>query len=323
MVKLGRTGGAFYFSPTKRSASFALLVGLSLSVLLWLNKNPPDDTFVTSSLLSVASPSSIPIMESLSKTPTFMPTVTALYETYGSEIRALRPIMRAWCETTASCKFTDFEVEMLYMLIRQHKPQKVFEMAPNRGFSTMWILSALHKNDATSTLNSYDIHDTSVKFISEEFKDRWTFTLGDYEQLLETGDLNMEGFDFLFIDALHTEEFSRGYCTKLLHPHKTKAIVAIHDIVADKFGGGRESSEVYKYMAFASNIRNVFTVSRFAMPTLFQPVANAVEKLHQIRSSHGIVKPCGKGDAASCQEALYDPLYFNNNDAPTLFFQLN
>jgi len=249
-----------------------------------------------------------------------MNTMSHLYGKYGAEIVAFRPAMKSWCESTDSCKFTDYEVEMVYMLIREYKPQRVFEMAPNKGYSSHWILKALHTNDRTSKLYSYDIHDRSVENMSKQLKHRWEFTLGDYEELLKSGQLDMSGFDFIFIDALHTEEFSRGYCSKLLHPHKNRAIVAIHDIVADKFGGGRESSEVYKYLAFANNTKHVFTVSRFAMPTLLDPVLNAVEQLNKIRATNKIVAPC-KDD--NCKNALYDPLYFQNNDAPTLFFQVN
>jgi predicted O-methyltransferase YrrM len=125
----------------------------------------------------------------------------------------------------------------MYMLICHVKPQRVFEMAPNKGFSTHWILKALSLDNDTETLNSYDIHNTSQRLTIKQFRDRGTFTLGDYEELLETQQLNMKGFDFIFIDALHTEEFSRGYCRKLLLLHTDNAVVAIHDIVADEHGG--------------------------------------------------------------------------------------
>ena len=105
------------------------------------------------------------------------------------------------------------------MLVRHTKPQRVFEMAPNKGFSTHWILKALSLNNDTSTLHSFDIHNTSLRYMTDEFQEKWTFTLGDYQDLLETKQLDMKGFDFIFIDALHTEEFSRGYCRKLLLPH--------------------------------------------------------------------------------------------------------
>jgi predicted O-methyltransferase YrrM len=271
-----------------------------------------------------ASPShDVSILKALSNPATFLHTVKRLYNQYGSEIRSYRPVMRKWCQVTHNCKFTDFEVEMLYMILRETKPQRVFEMAPNKGFSTHWILEALTQNDKSSTLYSYDVHNASLKFMKNpKFQERWIFTQGDYRDLLKSGELRMDKFDFIFIDALHNEEFSRGYCRNLLLPLQQQAVVAIHDIVADEFGGGRESAEVYKYMAFSPNVKNVFTMSRFGMPSILSPVENAVKLVHEIRASHGIVKPCNLA-TNDCKEAVYDPLYFVNNDAPTLFFQLN
>ena len=84
------------------------------------------------------------MMNRLSTEPMFFSALQDLYYKYGSEIAELRPAMKSWCEITKSCKFTDYEAEMLYMLIREYKPQNVFEMAPNRGYSSHWILHALH-----------------------------------------------------------------------------------------------------------------------------------------------------------------------------------
>ena len=54
--------------------------------------------------------------------------------------------MRVWCERVKSCKFCDVEAEMLYMLVRKWRPNNVFEMAPNKGYSSHFILSALAAN---------------------------------------------------------------------------------------------------------------------------------------------------------------------------------
>ena len=252
----------------------------------------------------------------------FLTTVKYLYGKYGKEIADFRPEMRTWCQKTNSCKFTDLEAEMLYMLVREEKPQRVFEMAPNKGYSSHWILHALHLNDETSRLDSFDLHDASVKPMKDSFRARWKFTQGDYEELLAQGILDMSHYDFIFIDALHTEEFSRGYCQKILNRHaKRGTTVAIHDIVADELGGGRESAEVYRFMAFAATrISHVFTMSRYLMPSLNFPLEHAVQKINEIRASHGIIKPCQKGD---CSDPLYDVLYFVNGDAPTIFFKLD
>ena len=263
------------------------------------------------------------LMQKLSSANDFYPTLEVLYHKYGAEIAAYRPIMRNWCQKTNSCKYTDYEVEMLYMMIRERKPSHVFEMAPNKGYSSHWILHALHNNDKTSKLQSFDIHDTSVQLMDEKYKSRWEFSLGDYAKLYDDGKLDMEQFDFIFVDALHEEEFARGYCERLFsHLQRKNVAVAIHDIVADPDGGGK-SSEVYKYLAFANNARNVFTMSQFAMPnSLYEKKAKEiVPKLNKMRAGLGIVKQCTKGD--NCDDVLHDYLYFKQNDAPTIFFELN
>jgi predicted O-methyltransferase YrrM len=260
------------------------------------------------------------IYQMLSNKNDFFPAVTHLYNKYGAEIAQFRPEMRAWCEQSNSCKFCDYEVEMLYMLVRETKPQKIFEMAPNRGYSTSWMLHALIQNDDTSMLYSYDIHDDSVKFVPDKFHSRWKFTKGDYAVLLQTGDLVMDQFDFLFIDALHEEEFSRNYCRNILEEHKRHAIVVIHDIVADKYAGGRESAEVYKWMAFASNkVRNVFTMSRYVAPNMNYPMPDYVSSINQLRAHHNIIAPCSP---KNCDDSLHDALYFKNGDSPAIFFEL-
>jgi len=247
--------------------------------------------------------------------------IRMLYGKYGNEIAEFRPTMRAWCKRSKCCKFCDYEVEMLYMLIREYKPQKVFEMAPNQGYSSHWILHALHRNDATSTLHSIDLHGGSKNHMDPSYKSRWFFTQADYAKQYDKGKLIMDDFDFIFIDALHEPAFSRGYCERLLSPHKRKAIVAIHDIVATEIGNGRESSEVYKYMAFDNKVRNVFTMSRYTMPNLYHPIKDAINILNQIRAEQHIITPCIPD--STCNDPMHDLLDFQNNDSPTIFFQLN
>lgn len=197
-----------------------------------------------------------------------------------------------------------------------------FRNGTNRGFSSHWILNALHKNDKTSRLHSHDIHNASVPLMDKNFRSRWNFTLGDYAKLFDEGKIEIDNFDFLFIDALHEEDFARGYCMRLLSNVKKRAIVAIHDIVADKKGGGRESAEVYKYLAFANNANHVFTMSHYAMPNLLyaSKAEEIVPKLNKLRARYDIVKHCDEGN---CDSVLHDPLFFPNNDAPTVFFHLN
>ena len=57
-----------------------------------------------------------PAMRNLSRVETFYPTLQTLYNKYGAEISSFRQKMIAWCQRSMSCKFTDYEVEMLYSL---------------------------------------------------------------------------------------------------------------------------------------------------------------------------------------------------------------
>ena len=131
-------------SPKKRKGSFfpiliiiclvsiCFLLFSSLSCTYLLTPTPTDKPF------SVAQNSNtktfMPYMKKLSNQDTFIGELDRLYHKYGAEIAAYRPEMREWCQVTKSCKFGDYEAEMLFMLVREHKPQNVFEMAPNRGF---------------------------------------------------------------------------------------------------------------------------------------------------------------------------------------------
>lgn len=263
-------------------------------------------------------------MSRLSNSESFLKTMQLMYMRYGKEIASFRIEMKNWCEIVKSCKYLDLEIEMIYMLIRETKPKHVFEMAPNAGFSTHWILKALSLNDVDgnkSDLTSVDIHDRCLKHMSKELSaTRWTFQLGSYTDQIADGRLDMSRFDYIFIDALHTEEFSRGYVKSLLVPHKVQAIVSIHDIVADEYGGGRESQAVYTYLAFARNVHNVFSLSHYGMPSLFDFVDNATSKINSIRAEQGIIKPCNSN---TCAEPSYDQLYHRAGSSPTIFFSLN
>merc|ERR1711982_221320 len=128
----------------------------------------------------------------------------------------------------------------------------------------------------------------------------------------------MDEYDFIFIDALHEPLFARGYCARLLAPHKRKTVVAIHDIVAEG-GDGRESSEVYKHIAMNNHIHNVFTMSNVYMPNFVHRFGGMVEKVNEIRVKEGIIKPC----KPQCNISEHDTLYINVNDSPTVFFELN
>ena len=53
---------------------------------------------------------------------------------------------------------SEMELEMTYMRIRMTQPDLVYEMSPNYGFSTIFILWALHDNHK-GRLYSFDTHE--------------------------------------------------------------------------------------------------------------------------------------------------------------------
>ena len=104
--------------------------------------------------------------------------------------------MRRWYEQKQFYNFTDHEVEMIEMLICEHKQQNEFDMSPNRGFRSNLILHSLHENYETSKLHYFDIHDASIKYTDDIFLSHWIFEKGDYTQFYDKGNLVMVKFDF-------------------------------------------------------------------------------------------------------------------------------
>jgi len=217
--------------------------------------------------------------------------------------------MRVWCERVKSCKFCDVEAEMLYMLVRKWRPNNVFEMAPNRGYSSHFILYALAANEH-GMLHSFDIHNGSRRGMHTSLRPRWNLTVMDVREAVPTaaaGAQFMRSYDFIFIDALHTNAFSSWYTRALLsHAVECDTPVMIHDVVADADGGGRESLPVFQYMAFASALRHAFTMHPMHAPT---PHA-------RLSDPSGI-------DAARAAAGIQGPQkYFTNKESPTVFFTL-
>lgn len=122
---------------------------------------------------------------------------------------------------------------------------------------------------------------------------RWNFTEVNVQKLVpdaRTGAKFMAQYDFVFIDALHTEEFSSWYADALLSPPAMcDTPVIIHDIVAEKNGGGRESFPVYQYMAFAPDVIFAFTINPFHAPSPHSWIGDslAIDNLRKDRVGSG------------------------------------
>ena len=170
--------------------------------------------------------------------------VIGLYQRYKDDLKKVRK-QQYWFLTWRNnallrrlykmrlCRYTlvpmldDLEAEITYLLIRDRNPDMVVEMSPNSGWSTTWILSALRDNRARGQLWSYDLHDTSTKFVPRMLSSgRWHLVLGDAKHTMRK-DLD---FDYLFIDSDHTKQFANWYVEALLPRVKPGCLISVHDV---------------------------------------------------------------------------------------------
>lgn len=178
-----------------------------------------------------------------------------LYDKYSGELIKLKPLFKIYYQKIGFCQFDDIESEILYMCIRERKPNHVIEFSPSYGWSTSTILTALNRNNF-GELVSYDIHNRCVNKLDEIGIDsyRWSFILDDVRNQYSKFDLS--SIDFIFIDCVHTSEFARQYIKEVLIPAKesgNNVWCAIHDVFVDNL---TEGIEVRKFLS-SNNIPHI------------------------------------------------------------------
>jgi predicted O-methyltransferase YrrM len=130
----------------------------------------------------------------------------------------------------------DIEAETTYLLLRERRPGTVVEIAPDGGWSTTWLLSALRDN-GSGQLFSYDIFDHSTRTVPRELaQGRWTFAQGDVTQQLG---LLPPRIDYLFMDCAHSAHFARWYLRELFPRLAPETPICIHDIFPVSSGESR------------------------------------------------------------------------------------
>ena len=181
-----------------------------------------------------------------------------LYKKYYDELsllsRALRkkfyPMQKAGYLTT----FGDVEGEMMYMLIREGQPETVFEISPNAGWSTNYILAALTKNKK-GTLHSFDIlthmfgrpMEETVRGNQCELCDlsRFQLHIGDARETVKTvpGDIQ-----FLLIDSCHTDWFAKWFTSEVFP--RVRGTIIVQDIAHwDRRESSSEATFILDWLA--------------------------------------------------------------------------
>ena len=203
--------------------------------------------------------------------------LTSLYQAYRGELETLCSEMAAvragMVEAGYSADFSDAEAEVLYLLIRDLRPEVVVEMSPCHGYSTNYILAALHANRG-GRLFSYEL----LEHVRGKPIDRVITgnlcSLADAERLeLIVGNATkaeIPACDFLFMDSCHAAYFAAWYFSHLVHAPK---LAMVHDIVVydderraalpkAAFSGPRE--QYYVLQALAVNAIRCASVAEFA-----------------------------------------------------------
>lgn len=155
--------------------------------------------------------------------------VTGLYREHAEALRDAVAAQRAFLAATPSVvpQLDDVEAEVTYLLLRHARPAHVVELGTFHGWSTTWILRALHDN-GTGRLHSFDRVDHVVRSVPAALAgDRWTFHHGDVRERLadvprDTG--------YLFVDAAHTASFARWFLAELFPLVPAGVPVSVHDV---------------------------------------------------------------------------------------------
>lgn len=163
--------------------------------------------------------------------------VSELYLHYGNDLLEARSYL---ADLVASqdpndkmrTQFDDLDAEVMYLLIRDTLSETVVEISPRDGWSSLWILKALHDNDkgrlfGKGRLLSYDLLDTSTRFIPDELAEYRSLVVGDVREQPEQ---LPDKIDFLLMDSAHNGRFARWYVANVIPRVKDGAPIIIHDI---------------------------------------------------------------------------------------------
>lgn len=130
--------------------------------------------------------------------------------------------------------FSDFEGEMLYCLIRDRRPEIIYEISPNCGFSSLYITSALSKNKKGKVF-SFEIEKKKNNVPIQKVIENNLFNSKDFKTLqLVIGDASkttpkFPDPDILLIDSCHDRWFGKWYAKNLLK--RVKDLSILQDIL--------------------------------------------------------------------------------------------
>ena len=258
--------------------------------------------------------------------------LVTLWGKYRTEIDALsRNLSEIYSKMTRSgfgAAFGDREGELLYIVIRETKPDLVYEISPNSGYSTNYILAALSKN-GSGRLESFELIESFNGRPTREViqshmmaglpRDQWNINIGD-ARITVVNRLKKEQPDFILLDSCHEDFFAEFYVKALL-PH-CKGWVAVQDIA--HFDPRAEGdTEAYYLLSFLQKTESEFLLFGLYDDDLDEAVQETAAR-RPTRSNTVLFRPeYGARDPAEAQ-LLRDLLTGDGDlDRATMLYPLN
>jgi len=163
-----------------------------------------------------------------------------LYRECGEELVDLSARMRTLYldmrRAGYGATFSDLDGEILYLLVRQLRPEIVYEISPDCGYSTNYLTAALSAN-GTGRLYSFELEaekrgeatgDVVRRHLLHALPDRLEIVIGDASQRVS----EFPDPDLVLLDSCHEAWFARWYIEKLFPRVRRLAFVqdvAYHD----------------------------------------------------------------------------------------------
>ena len=108
------------------------------------------------------------------------------YPRFAAELVELHATLAQFCSTPDKaggvpprCMSCTLELELTYMRVRMAKPRVMWEISPLHGFTTIMLLTALHRNNNSAHLHSFDRHAGAKVYVTRSKYPRlmrhWTF----------------------------------------------------------------------------------------------------------------------------------------------------
>jgi len=181
----------------------------------------------------------------------------ALYRKYDDELWSLAKKLRLkqleFSRQGHIAAFGDVEGEIMYLAVRELRPDCVFEISPAAGYSTNYILAALTANDH-GRLHAFDINgDIHGRPTDSVIRENLMKGLDASRLEVHIGDARettpqVEGtVQFCLLDSCHEDWFAKWYIETILP--RVNGLVMIQDICfCDRLEKSSEAKHVWQWL---------------------------------------------------------------------------